>query len=483
MGKKILISLAFSIMLLQACSKKTSGGGGTVTPPPPPTAVTPTVFASYWITSVSQSQFLSPQTPTLGFSNVANSFPVITVDSAQQYQSIDGFGYTLTDGSAELLNAMAPANRNNILRELFSNDPNAIASSFIRISIGASDLSSTAYTYNDMPGTSTDPALNNFSIAPAMAHLVPVLKEIIAINPSVKILATPWSAPAWMKSNNSLVGGSLKPEYYDEYAKYFVKYIQAMQAQGISIYAVTPQNEPLHDGNNPSMHQTAAEQKEFIKSHLGPAFQTAGIQTKIIVYDHNADRPDYPLEILNDPVAKGFVDGSAFHLYAGSINALSTVRSQHPDRAIYFTEQWTSSTGDFTGDLKWHLKNVIIGSMRNWSRVALEWNLANDPSFGPHTPGGCTQCKGALTISGNNVTRNVAYYIIAHVSKFVPPGSKRIASDVYGNIQTVAFLTPEGRKVLVVENDGNETLSFNVKFKDLWFTSSLSGGAVATYVW
>jgi glucosylceramidase len=201
------------------------------------------------------------------------------------------------------------------------------------------------------------------------------------------------------------------------------------------------------------------------------------------VYDHNADRPDYPLEILNDPAAKTFVDGSAFHLYGGDISALSTVRNAHPDKNIYFTEQWTSSTGNFGGDLKWHLRNVIIGSVRNWSRVALEWNLANDASYGPHTPGGCTQCKGALTISGGGVLRNVAYYIIGHASKFVPPGSVRISSNITGDLQNVAFVTPTGKKVLIVENDGNDTQTFNVKFKDLWFTTSLQAGAVATYVW
>jgi glucosylceramidase len=476
--------LIFSSLILDACSKKSSGGG-TVTPPPPPPppAVTPTIFASWWLTTSNQSQLLQSQSTTLGFSNAANSFQTITVDSTIKYQSIDGFGYTLTDGSADLINALSPSVKTSLLREIFSNDINAINSNVIRISLGASDLSASAYTFNDMTGTTTDPTLASFSIAPAMTNLVPVLKEIIAINPGVKIIASPWSAPAWMKTNNSLMGGSLKTEYYSTYAQYFVKYIQAMQAQGISIYALTPQNEPLHGGNNPSMLMTATEQKNFIKNNLGPALQAANITTKIIVYDHNADRPDYPLEILNDPAAKTFVDGSAFHLYGGDISALSSVRNAHPDKNIYFTEQWTSSTGNFGGDLKWHLRNVIIGSTRNWSRVALEWNLANDASYGPHTPGGCTQCKGALTISGGGAMRNVAYYIIGHASKFVPPGSVRISSNITGDLQNVAFVTPAGKKVLIIENDGNDTQTFNVKFKDLWFTTSLQAGAVATYVW
>lgn len=255
-----------------------------------------------------------------------------------------------------------------------------------------------------------------------------------------------------------------------------------MKNEGIIIDAITPQNEPLHPGNNPSMYMTAADQATFIKTHLGPAFQAANISTKIIVYDHNCDHPDYPLAILNDPAAKAFVDGSAFHLYNGSIDVLTQVHNQHPDKHVYFTEQYTASNGDFGGDFRWHMKNLIIGATRNWSRTVLEWNLANDASFGPHTPGGCTTCKGALTIS-SSVTRNVAYYIVAQACKFVPPGSVRISSNVVGSIHNVAFKTPSGKKVLIVLNDGTSTGSFNIRFNGKWVTATLNAGDAATYTW
>ncbi len=287
-----------------------------------------------------------------------------------------------------------------------------------------------------------------------------------------------------MKDKNSFVGGKLQTKYYGVYAKYFVKYIQQMKAEGITIDAITPQNEPLHGGNNPSMEMSALEQTDFIKNHLGPAFKTANITTKIIAYDHNCDNPNYPKTILADAAAYAFVDGSAFHLYAGDISALSEVYTAYPARNIYFTEQFTASTGDFGGDLKWHLKNVIIGSMRNWSKNALEWNLANNAAFEPHTAGGCTTCKGALTInSGESFQRNVAYYIIAHASKFVPAGSVRIGSNINGSLQNVAFLTPSGSKVLLVENDGSGSVNFNIKFDGKWITTSLDAGAVGTYTW
>jgi glucosylceramidase len=261
-----------------------------------------------------------------------------------------------------------------------------------------------------------------------------------------------------------------------------VKYIQAMAAKGITIDAVTIQNEPEHGGNNPSMLMSASEQADFIKNHLGPKFQAAGINTKIIIWDHNCDNPNYPITVLNDPAAKQYIDGSAFHLYGGNINALTQVYNAHPDRNLYFTEQYTASNGDFAQDLRWHLTNVIVGSMRNYSRVALEWNLANNPSYGPHTPGGCTVCKGALTI-GSNIQRNVAYYIIAHASKFVRPGSVRVHTDVPGALHNVAFVRPDGKKVLIVVNDSSGAQGFNIKFKNRWVATSLDAGAVGTYVW
>ncbi|WP_315819466.1 glycoside hydrolase [Paraflavitalea speifideaquila] len=335
--------------------------------------------------------------------------------------------------------------KTNLLKELFSTEENGIGISYLRLSIGASDLSASVFSYDDMPAGQTDVNLAQFSLSPDKTDLIPLLKAIIAINPSIKLLATPWSPPVWMKDNGSSIGGSLQPGYYGVYAQYLVKYIQEMKGEGIRIDGITPQNEPLHPGNNPSLYMTAGQQAEFIKNHLGPAFQAAGLTTKIIVYDHNCDRPDYPLAILNDASAKAFINGSAFHLYAGDINVLSQVHLAHPDKDVYFTEQYTASTGSFDGDLKWHLKNVIIGATRNWSKTALEWNLANDAGFGPHTPGGCTTCKGALTI-GSTVTRNVAYYIVGHASKFVPAGSVRIGSNISGSLQNVAFLTPTGKK-------------------------------------
>ena len=440
-----------------------------------------------WETTADQSKLLQQQT-SVNFAADGGSNPTtITVDENTSYQPIDGFGYCLTGGSAQLINGLG-ANQTNMLNEFFGTGNGQIGVSYIRISIGASDLSDHDFTYDDMPSGQTDVNLNNFSINTEMQDLVPVLKKIIAINPSIKILATPWTAPVWMKTgtsgNGGFTGGSLNTAYYDAYARYFVKYIQAMQAQGINIYAITPQNEPLNPYNNPAMTMQSGEEANFIKNNLGPQFAANGISTKIICYDHNCDQPGYPQAVLGDGGANPYVDGSAFHLYAGDISALSTVHNAYPNKNVYFTEQWISGPSNFGGDLSWHVNNLIIGATRNWSRNVLEWNLASDPNYNPHTAGGCSTCLGATTISGSSYTRNTGYYIIAHASKFVRPGAARISSNTFsGGIQDVAFKNSDGTKVVIALNTASSSQSFKIKWGSESFTYTLPAGAVATFTW
>tara|TARA_R110000868_G_scaffold21640_12_gene89873 strand:+ start:16060 stop:17553 length:1494 start_codon:yes stop_codon:yes gene_type:complete len=481
----IVITTLFIASLFQInCSSSTSEEVTNNPPENPTPPITITNDIDFWLTKGDQSVTLNKQVGVLGFSTTYNTLPNIEVNETQTYQTVDGFGYTLTGGSAEVINSLSASKKQVLLQELFGISETSISINYLRISVGASDLNSIPFTYNDVNSGETDLDLSEFSLAPDQENVIALLKEILSINPEIKILATPWSAPVWMKDNDSFIGGSLQTQYYEVYAQYLVKYIKAMKAEGIAIDALTPQNEPLHDGNNPSMVMTAVQQTNFIKNNLGPALQAENLATKIIAYDHNCDNPQYPITILNDEVANTFVDGSAFHLYAGDISALSTVHNAFPDKNLYFTEQYTPSTGSFSGDLKWHLKNVIIGSMRNWSKNALEWNLANDSSFGPHTPGGCTTCKGAITINSNDsFTRNVGYYIIAHASKFVPTGAVRINSNINGSLHNVAFKRPDGKKVLIVLNDSAINTSFNIKYNDKWATTSLDAGAVGTFIW
>lgn len=472
----LLISLQFA-----NCKKNPPSGDNSGNHPPVDSTPVHSDVA-FWMTTGDQAILFKKQDVALNWKTADNNYGTIAVDPTQMFQAVDGFGFALTGGSADVINGMASSAKADLLKELFGTDNTDIGISYLRLSIGASDLSASVFSYDDVPAGETDTTLENFSLGIDTVNLIPVLKQILAINPTIKILGSPWSPPVWMKTNNNSIGGSLLPQYYNVYANYFVKYIQAMRANGIVIDAITVQNEPLYGGNNPSMLMSSAEEGTFIKNNLGPAFHTAGITTKIILYDHNCDRPDYPIDILNDPGARQYVDGSGFHLYGGEISALTTVHNAYPDKNVYFTELYTSSTGDFATDLKWHLRAVVIGSARNWSKNAIEWNLANNLYYGPHTNGGCTTCKGAVTI-GSGVTRNVGYYIIAHVSKFVRPGSVRIQTNILGNLQNVAFVTPNGSTVLIVENDDNRFQNFNISFNGKIIATSLEAGAVGTYVW
>lgn len=467
----ILVGLILANPLM-ACEKGNSGGG----------TATPTGTVEQVFTRADRSVLLEKQAAKLAFNATAGGAE-IEVDESVTYQPVEGFGYTLTGSSALLIQGMGASQRAALLNELFGTGENSVGISYLRLSLGASDLSPYVFSYNDLGPGQTDETLSKFSLAEDTVDLIPLIKQIQTIRPGIKFMASPWSAPAWMKTNGSSIGGSLQTRYYGVYAQYFVKYIQAMKSRGIDIDAVTVQNEPQHGGNNPSMVMSAAEQTNFVRDHLGPAFRAAGLTTKIIVWDHNCDNPNFPITVMNDAAAKAFVHGSAFHLYAGDISAMSQVHTAHPDRALYFTEQWTGANGSFAGDFMWHTRNVIIGSMRNWARVALEWNLANNPRFGPATPGGCTQCLGAVTIDGSTVQRNVSYYIIAQVARFVPAGSTVIKSMSPGNITQAAFKTPDGKRVLLVMNDGGTAMNFKIKWNNTYAAATLPAGTVATYVW
>ena len=431
-----------------------------------------------WITSGDQTRLLQQQ-GTINFGTNSGSNPsTVTVNSGTTYQTMDGFGYTLTEGSCEVISGMAATQQNQLLNDLY-NPTTGLNASVVRISIAASDLSSSSYSYNE---TSGDVNMNNFSLnGPDLTYLIPILKKIKLINPNIKILATPWSAPRWMKTNNSWIGGSLQTQYYAAYARYFIKYFDAMQAQGISIWGITPQNEPENPHNEPSMLMNSTEQKNFINQQLGPQMAAAGYgNIKIIAFDHNCDNTAYPIDVLNN---SSYVDGAAFHLYLGNISAMSTVRNA-TNKNVYFTEQYTGSGGSFSGDFGWHMQNVVIGSTNNWSKTVLEWNAANNSGLGPRTPGGCNTCLGAITVNNStSYTKNVAFYIIGQISKFVKPGAVRIgSSSTNGSIFSVGFKNPDGSISLVVYNSGGSN-SIKVVSGSSAFNYTVPASSAVTFNW
>ncbi|MEL1245221.1 glycoside hydrolase family 30 beta sandwich domain-containing protein [Flavobacterium sp. DGU11] len=441
---------------------------------------TKTPDAGLWVTMPDRSAMLQQQPVT---NDPATSHIRLTINPEVKYQEMDGFGFTLTGGSAMHISKMDKQSRAELLKELFGTGANDIGVSYLRISVGASDLDELLFSYNDLPKGETDENIDRFYLGYDKKYLIPVLQQILAISPKIKILGSPWSPPVWMKTNGDTRGGSLKPEYYPAYAKYLVKYIQEMKEYGITIDALTVQNEPLHPGNNPSLLMEAADQKVFVRDHLGPAFKKNNINTKIIIYDHNADRPDYPISILDDKEAAKYIDGSAFHLYGGTVDAISKVHTAHPDKNLYFTEQWVGAPGDFAKELTWHTENLSIGAPRNWCKTVLEWNLAADEKQEPHTDrGGCDRCLGAVTITGNKVTREPAYYIIAHSSKFVRPGSVRVESNIVEGLPNVAYKTPGGKIAVLVQNTSESDKTIDVAAGKKKTTITLKAGMVATLV-
>lgn len=481
---------AISRLLLAVLFVMLACGSDNAFPDPgPPKSPQEIGKAQVWITTGDQSKLLAKQADISVTEATESSHPTITVNASEKLQEIEGFGAALTGSSAYLINQkMSPGQRAALIRELF--DPGeGIGITYLRMTIGASDFSLSDYTYDDMPPGETDFELAHFTIAQDQVNIVPVFKQILEIAPGLKVMGSPWSAPAWMKTNGSMKGGRLKEEAYDVYARYFVKYIRAYQSEGIVIDAITPQNEPLHfTANYPCMEMQPTHQLNFIKDHLGPAFTAEGLATKIIVYDHNWDVPQYPIEILNDASARQYVAGSAFHAYGGIVSAMSLVHEAHPDKGLYFTEvsggEWAT---DFSDNLQWNMANIFIGSTKNWSKTALLWNLALDENHGPRN-NGCQDCRGVVTINSGsgNVTRNVEYYAIGHFSKFIRPGAFRIASSSFGSgsdLDGVAFVNADGGKVLVVSNSGTVAKTFVMIDGESQLSYSLPPRSVGTFVW
>lgn len=438
-----------------------------------------------WLTTPDKSNMVTPQRP-VRFHHENAPAALIRVDDTRTFQTIDGFGHAVTGGTAQLMMKMSPGARHALLEDLFGDKSGQRNITYIRVSIGSSDMNESVYTYDDMPEGSTDPDLTHFSLAPDEAYVIPVLKEILSIHPGIRILASPWSAPSWMKDNGKPKGGTLLHEDYAVYAAYLVKYLQGMEAHGIPIATITVQNEPENPKNTPSMVLTAEQEAEFIGKYFGLAEEKAGLHTEIVAFDHNCDHPQYPITVLSDPAAGKYTGGSGFHLYLGEITALTTVHDAFPGKDIFFTEQMViPRRGATSFGIAEPVAHIMIGATTNWAKNVLLWNLAADPQNGPHTgDGGCPVCSGAITLDGDKVTRNLAYYVTAHFTAFVPPGSVRVATVADGaDLPNVAFRTPHGGHVLVVSNTTNADARFSIGYNSKFVQVNLPSGAVATYTW
>lgn len=411
----------------------------------------------------------------------------IRVTEDTRYQQMAGFGAAMTDSAAWVITQyLAPEARAELMARLFSAEE-GIGISYLRLPVGASDFTAGDwYTYDDLPPGAEDPDLEGFSIAHDQAYILPLLRQAFEINPQLRFMASPWTAPAWMKSPHTLAGGRLDPAHHAAYAAYLARFVEAYEAEGIPIHALTVQNEPgFATSEYPTMVMTAEEQARLLGRHLGPLFAEREIETAILAWDHNWDRPDYPIQVLQDRQARAYVAGSAWHCYAGQVPAQDQVHTLYPDKDVYFTEcsggDWDT---DFHNVLVWNFHHLFIGAVRGWARTVLLWNLALDEQHGPHR-GGCADCRGVVTVARDGtITYNPEYHILGQVARFVRPGAVRIAADHFpGQLESVAFENEDGSLALVVLNPGRGPRSFDVLWGDRYWTDSLPGQSVVTYVW
>ncbi|MEV8508442.1 ricin-type beta-trefoil lectin domain protein [Actinoplanes sp. NPDC051475] len=433
--------------------------------------------ADVWLTTPDRANLLSQKSAvTFG---TTGSGPVITVNPGTTYQSMVGFGAAFTDAAA--WNVFNSPQRDTVMNALFGTG-SGIGLSFLRQPVGASDFSRSFYTYDD---GAADPSLSRFSVAHDQAYILPLLQQARQLNPQVTVKGAPWSAPAWMKTNNNLVGGSLSQANEGVYADYLVKFVQAYQAAGVPVGYLSVQNEPqFSPPGYPGMLMSDAQQSRIIKL-LAAKLRTAGLSTKILGWDHNWDNTSYPQAVNN--AAGADVAGSAWHCYAGDPSAQSTVHNAQPAKDIFFTECSGTESADtsktFADSLWWQGRNLAVGATRNWARSVALWNLALDANHGP-VIGSCTTCTGVVRISGSSVTYNAEYYVLGHLSKFVKPGAVRIDSTGYGQggIENVAFRNPDGSIALVAINTGG-TQNFQVSYGGASFGYQLPAGAMATFTW
>ncbi|MXP29555.1 glycosyl hydrolase [Porphyrobacter algicida] len=412
---------------------------------------------------------------------------LLVVDPSKSFQSMVGFGAAMTDASAILFEqTLSRPARDQLFSELFGRKDGGIGLSFLRVPIGASDFSTSHYSLDDVPTGERDPALTHFSMAIPDQAQVPALRAVRRINPEVTLVASPWSAPAWMKTSDSLVTGHLRPDAYGPYAHYLSNYLDAMAERGVPIAYLTIQNEPHFEPKDyPGMWMNAKDRAAFDGKFLGPLLAKRGQSTRLLDWDHNWDHPEEPLAVLADASARKYVSGIAWHCYAGNVSAMEPVKRAYPKKDAFITEcsggTWAP---DWASTLGWMTDKLIIAATRYGSRGTILWNLALDENNGPHD-GGCGTCRGVVTINRKSgaITRNLEYYVLGQASRFVDVGAKRIESTEAKDLVDVAFRNRDGSIVLIVHNQAKKPQSFTVSIGPRYFSTKLPAGEIATYVW
>lgn len=442
-----------------------------------------------WTTTGDKRQLLAAQAPSNPVTaDAVAGLPVVAVDAKERHQTMVGFGAAITDASAWLIQTkLAPAQRDALLKELYGRGEDGLGFSFTRVTIGASDFSLDHYSLDEAPNGAPDPKLENFSLKRPQEYVFPTVRAALKINPDLKVMASPWSAPAWMKTTGSLIKGRLKPEAYPVYADFFARYVKEARKVGVPTDYLSIQNEPDFEPDTyPGMRWPAADRARFFGENLAPVFKREKIATKVLDWDHNWDQPQQPMTVLADAKARAFVAGVAWHCYAGKVDAMETVRAAYPDKDVFFTEcsggEWAPK---FDDNFSWMVEQLIIGTIRRGAKGALMWNLALDQTFGPHA-GGCSDCRPVVTIDSASgaITRNEEYYAFGQASRFVKPGAVRIGSpETVGDLRTVAFRNRDGGRVLLVLNTGKAPAEFAIVEGARRFKATVPARAATTFTW
>ncbi|MBE1576406.1 ricin-type beta-trefoil lectin domain protein [Amycolatopsis roodepoortensis] len=448
-----------------------------------------------WLTTTNDSRGvnvtrgLQQQSPVTFAAGTGTGQQTITVDENTTYQQFEGAGASFTDTAAWLMKgsgALSQATRDETMRKLF--DPvSGIGVNFIRNPLGSSDLARFSYSFDDLPAGQTDPSLAKFSIGHDLDSILPLTKQAREINPATKVMASPWSAPPWMKDNGDFKLGWLKAEYYPVYAQYFVKYIQAYQAQGVPIHYVSVQNEPTCCASYPSMNWNGAGLQYFTKTNLLPALKGAGLSTKVLALDWNWDKyTEFGAPTMDDASIRNDPNfgGMAWHGYGGDVAQQTAVHNQYPDVPAYSTEH---SGGTWVSHQQAEDMANIVDYTRNWSKSFIKWSLAVDQNMGPHN-GGCGTCTGLITVHNGDsrhgqVDYTVEYYTMGHLTKFVKPGAHRISSNDNSAVRNVAWKNPDGSKALIAYNTSGVSQNVRVNWGGQSFTYTLPASTSATFTW
>ena len=404
----------------------------------------------------------------------------IRLDPGKKFQPILGFGGAFTDAACYMFSQLAPVDRGRLFHQMFH--PSQLGLSVCRLCIGSSDYSTKLYSYDD---GEPDPELTRFSIEHDREYILPILREARRINPDLFLLASPWSPPGWMKANNSMLGGSMRRKYMDSYAKYFLKFLQAYEAEGVPIQAITIQNEvdTDQDGRMPACIWPQEYEVDFVRNYLGPLLERSGVKTKIWLMDHNYNLWGRAIGELEAENLRKYANAIAWHGYVGRPEWVDRVHELYPDAEMYWTEGGPEYTDPkYTTDwAQWG--STFAGILGHWCRSTIAWNLALDeqgrPNIGPFS------CGGVVTVNSQTkaITYSGQFWALAHYASFIRRGARRFASTSSAkDLFHVACENSDGQRVLVIANPG-ASRACDIQLGTSTANLTLAADSLNTFVW